>query len=143
MVAMLVHFLPTLSKAQQGPGIHFEQGLSWQQIKEKAKAEHKYIFVDCFATWCGPCKMMDQMVYPNDTVGRLMNDKFLSVRMQFDTSKTDNEEVKASYADAHQLMADYQVNAFPTFLFFSPEGQLVHKGLGFLMLPILKSNTIP
>ncbi len=36
--------------------IHFENGLSWEQIKEKAKAEHKYIFVDCYATWCGPCK---------------------------------------------------------------------------------------
>jgi thiol:disulfide interchange protein len=43
-------------------GIRFEHGLSWAQVKEKAKAENKYIFMDCYATWCGPCKAMDKNV---------------------------------------------------------------------------------
>jgi thiol:disulfide interchange protein len=43
-------------------GINFENNLSWEQVKEKAKAENKYIFVDCYATWCGPCKAMDKEV---------------------------------------------------------------------------------
>ncbi|MBO9572315.1 MAG: hypothetical protein J7497_08925, partial [Chitinophagaceae bacterium] len=33
-------------------GINFEVRLTWQQIKDKAKAENKFIFVDCYATWC-------------------------------------------------------------------------------------------
>jgi len=32
-------------------GIEFQQGLNWTQVKEKAVQEHKYIFVDCYATW--------------------------------------------------------------------------------------------
>ena len=43
-------------------GIHFVNGLSWQEVLQKAKAENKYIFVDCYATWCGPCKAMDKEV---------------------------------------------------------------------------------
>ena len=51
-----------MQPSQQYKGIHFEQGLSWKDILAKAKAEHKYIFVDCYATWCGPCKYMDKNV---------------------------------------------------------------------------------
>jgi len=124
--------LPMLTSAQIEQGMHFEKGLSWEQIRLKAKTEHKFIFVDCFATWCGPCKKMDREVYPNDTVGNFMNSAFISVKMQLDTSKNDNEEIKDRYADAHLIMVDYKVKAFPTFLFFSPNGKLVHRGLGFL-----------
>ena len=121
-------FSPTVVCAQ---GIHFENGLSWEQIKEKAKAENKYIFVDCYASWCGPCKKMDQEVYTEDSVGTVVNEKFISVKVQIDTSKNDNDAIKAWYADAHALMASYVVTAFPTFLFFSPSGELVHRGLGY------------
>ena len=47
-------------------GIHFEDGVSWQHVQQKAKAEDKYIFVDCYATWCGPCKQMDKKVCANE-----------------------------------------------------------------------------
>ncbi len=68
-------------------GIAFEEGLSWQQVKEKALAANKHIFLDIFATWCGPCKQMDKQVYPNDTVGRFMNARFISVKVQMDSTK--------------------------------------------------------
>ena len=68
----------TSSDRQQNPetdtsyhGIKWVTGLSWEQVLTKAKTENKFIFVDCYATWCGPCKVMDKDVYPNDTVGDL------------------------------------------------------------------------
>src|SRR5689334_7898174 len=39
-------------------GVQWTTGLSWEQVKQKAQLEKKYIFLDCLATWCGPCKMM-------------------------------------------------------------------------------------
>ncbi len=53
-------------------GITFEENLSWQQAKEKAKKENKYIFVDCYATRCGPCKQMEKEVYPSDKAGNFL-----------------------------------------------------------------------
>ncbi len=50
-------------------GIKFENELDWQQVLAKAKAENKYIFVDCYATWCIPCKKMDTDVYSSQKVG--------------------------------------------------------------------------
>ena len=34
------------------------QELTLAKALEKAKIENKYVFVDCYTSWCGPCKMM-------------------------------------------------------------------------------------
>ena len=70
-------------------GIRWTEGLTWEQVKQKAKQENKYIFLDCFATWCAPCKKMDLDVYTNDTVGSYFNEKFISVKVQMDKTKKD------------------------------------------------------
>lgn len=119
--------LPLLMHAQ---GIKFEEGLTWKQVLQKAKAQNKYIFVDCYATWCGPCKYMDKEIYPNDTAGAYYNDKFISVKFQMDTTKADDDLVKKMYADASKLMNKYKISAFPSFLFFSPDGNIVHREVG-------------
>lgn len=112
-------------------GIKWTQGLNWEQVRAKAKAENKYIFVDCYATWCGPCKQMDKEVYPLDTVGEVMNNKFISVKVQMDSTKNDSENVKKSYTIARALEKTYSIVGLPAYLFFSPEGEIVHKALGF------------
>jgi thioredoxin-related protein len=112
-------------------GIVFERDLHWQQVKEKAKAENKYIFVDCFTTWCGPCKKMDADVYAKDSVGDYMNAKFISLKLQLDTSKQDNDHIKSCYAEASAIQREYKVPGYPTYLFFSPDGKIVNRGMGY------------
>lgn len=124
----IVLLMPLFVCAQEG--IRFEESLSWSQVLQKAKKENKYIFVDCYATWCGPCKYMDKNIYPNDTVGSFFNEKFISVKIQMDTSKDDNEFVMGWYANAAMIKSKYKVSAFPTFLFFSPNGYAVHRNTG-------------
>jgi|SRR5579872_478388 len=63
-------------------GIHFEDGISWQHVRQKAKGENKYIFVDCYATWCGPCKKMDKKVYGNESSKAFLNGKFVLAKVQ-------------------------------------------------------------
>src|SRR5580658_460368 len=111
-------------------GIHFENESSWQEILQKAGKEHKYVFVDCYATWCAPCKQMDQTVYVDDSVAGIVNQNFISVKVQMDSAKNDAQEVKAWYETAHELGNKFQVIGFPTFLFFSPDGQVLHKAIG-------------
>ena len=124
----LLLVLPLFSLAQQG--MQFEHNLSWNEIKAKAKAENKYIFMDAYTTWCGPCKYMAANIFPMENVGAFFNKNFINVGTQLDTTKNDNEEVKKWYADAHAIMKDYKVNVFPTYLFFDPNGKLVHRAIG-------------
>jgi len=126
-LTLILLLIASITKAQ---GVQFITGQTWEQVKAKAKAENKFIFMDVYATWCGPCKLMDNEVYPKSNVGDFMNENFINVKLQYDTSKQDNEEVQKWYADAHSICEEYDVTAFPTYLFFSPDGRVVHRFSG-------------
>lgn len=120
----------------QDKGIKFEEELSWQQLKEKARSENKYIFLDCYATWCGPCKAMDHNIYSSEKVGAATNGKFIAVKVQFDKTEYDSKEIQAWYEDAKNIKKEYRVTVLPTFLFFSPDGKIVHRGGGYKDEPV-------
>lgn len=125
----------SLAQTNDLSSIQWTTGLTWEQVKEKAKKENKYIFIDAFATWCGPCKQMDRDVYSNDSVGAVLNEHFISVRVQMDKTNKDNEEIKKWYDDAEMLEKEYLVTGFPTFVFLSPEGIITNKASGFKPVP--------
>jgi thioredoxin-related protein len=120
-----------LAQTDSNQGIKWAKGLSWEQIKEKAKQENKFIFVDAFATWCGPCKKMDKEIYTDQGVGEVVNQNFLSVKVQMDQTSNDNEMIKSWYGVA-QTLNGYGIDGYPSFLFFSPDGKLAYKAVGFL-----------
>jgi len=124
---LLLPLLPFLACAQ---GVHFEDSLSWTAIRAKAKAENKYIFMDCYTTWCGPCRYMATQVFPQKESGDYFNDKFISVSVQLDTTKADNDIVRAWYADGHDIATKYGVRAYPTYLIFAPDGSPLHRMVG-------------
>jgi len=144
---IVVVSLPMFSAAQSDRRSPFASNLSWQQVREQARHENKYIFLDCFATWCGPCKLMDSMVYPSAEVKASLADRFISVRVQYDRTSHDDTNTRSWYGDADDIMKRYKVGAFPTFLFFSPDGRLVHRGMGGLsvdaFLSLLADATNP
>jgi thioredoxin-related protein len=132
-VAILLFY--SINLFSQTTGVQFIDNLTWNDLKQKAKTEKKNIFIDVYATWCGPCKDMDAKVYPKEEVGQFINDKFISVKVQQDKSEKDNAFIKSWYADAASIIKEYHVEAFPTYLFVSPEGKLMHKEIGFKEAP--------
>jgi thioredoxin-related protein len=112
-------------------GIHFLRFSNWEEAKKKAREENKFIFLDLYATWCGPCKQMENQVYVDKAVGNYFDDHFLSIKVQMDQTKNDNVDVKNWYADAKAIEKTYKIGAYPTFLFFSPSGALVGNEIGF------------
>lgn len=114
----------------ENKGVRFEDNLSWTAIQAKAKAENKYIFMDCYTTWCGPCRYMAKTIFPQPEAGAFFNDKFISVGVQLDSTVKDDARVKSWYADAHAIAEDYGVRAYPTYLIFSPDGRPLHRLIG-------------
>src|SRR5438128_2712589 len=131
--------MPFLIEAQTDTaykGIRFVEGLGWDQIKAKATTENKYIFVDCYATWCGPCKQMDKNIYPNEKVGEAMKDRFISIKVQFDKTSKDNDYVRSWYKYADDINREYNIIGYPTYLFFSPGGRIVHRDMSAKIYPL-------
>src|SRR6185437_531134 len=110
--------------------INFRNVKDWKEIVKVARSENKGIFVDCYATWCGPCKYMDNNTYLESGVAAFYNRQFVSIRVQCDTGKSDDPHVKSWYADARELIRRYRVYKYPCFLFFSPKGEPLNIGFG-------------
>ncbi|WNJ16133.1 DUF255 domain-containing protein [Pontibacter sp. G13] len=103
----------------QAAGIEFFHG-TWQEALDKAKAERKLIFMDAFTTWCGPCKAMARNTFTDAKVGDMFNKEFINVKMDMERG------------EGPDIARQYQVSAYPTFLFINHRGEIVHKGLGYM-----------
>jgi thioredoxin-related protein len=133
-ILMAVGLSQVYSQNDTTHGIAFEHGLSWQEVLQKAAKENKYVFVDCYASWCGPCKWMDKNVFEDDTVGDFMNKDFISVKIQMDSTRHDTPEIQQWYLIAHAFERQYRISGYPSYLFFSPGGGAIHKSVGSLEL---------
>jgi thioredoxin-related protein len=107
-------------KAKQG--IQFFKG-SWEDALAKAKETKKLLFIDAYATWCGPCKMMDKQVFVKKEVGDYYNKNFIPVKIDVES------------ATGRPIATKYKVTAMPTYLFVDGDGKLVYKKLGYMKPP--------
>ena len=98
-------------------GINF-QNLTLKEGLEKAQKENKKVFIDVYATWCGPCKYLSKSVFVDKDLGDFMNENFISL-------KIDGEK-----GDGLQLMNDFDLDSYPTMLFLNPEMSLLKKIVG-------------
>jgi len=112
----LIAFTSSTIYAQE-TGIKFFKG-TWSELLEKAKAEKKPFFVDIYAVWCGPCKWMSKNTFTNAQVGEYANQNYIAYKL-------DGEK-----GEGPTIAKKYNLEAYPTILFFSSEGNLVGTQVG-------------
>lgn len=98
----------------------FAQGIDFQKVPfsealELAKTQNKIVFVDCYTSWCGPCKFMADSIFPQKETGDYFNKRFIAVK--YDMEKLEAKE----FCDL------YTVSSFPTFWFISPCGEVLYR----------------
>jgi thioredoxin-related protein len=98
-------------------GMQFHEG-TWAEVLAEAKAKNKPIFVDAYATWCGPCKRMSADVFPDSKVGEFMNKNYISYKL--DVEKGEGVAFSEKYG----------VSLLPTLFYFDAQGELIHKVVG-------------
>ncbi|WP_160136604.1 thioredoxin family protein [Chryseobacterium sp. c4a] len=96
------------------------QELPFKEIIAKAKKEKKLVFIDAYASWCGPCKMMEKNVFPQKSVREYFNTNFINAR--FDMEK----------GEGRDLASKFGVRSYPTYLFLNGEGELVSRNTGYM-----------
>lgn len=105
--------------AQTTEGMKFcKEGTKFAEAVAQAKAEKKMVFLDCYTSWCGPCKMMARDIFPQKKVGDFMNPKFICIKIDMEKG------------EGPSLTQKFQVSAFPTFIIFNSDAQEIGRFLG-------------
>ena len=105
----------TLLRAQEG--VRFES-LTFEEALQKAKEENRWIFLDAYTSWCGPCKVMAEQVFTLAKAGVFFNSRFVNVK--YDMEKGEGPE----------LAKKLGIGAYPTFVLIRPDGVVHDKFVG-------------
>jgi thiol-disulfide isomerase/thioredoxin len=115
----LLFLLSTLFLAPSfSQGIEFIHDQKFQDILNMAKAQNKLVFMDCYTSWCGPCKRLASQVFPDTAVGNFFNATFVNTK--FDMEKDEGITIATKYA----------VRAYPTLLWLDADGNVKHRIVG-------------
>jgi len=94
--------------------------IPFKDLIAKAKKENKIVFIDAYASWCGPCKMMEKNVFTKKSVGDFYNKNFVNARI--DMEKGEGKEVAQKFG----------VRSYPTYLFLNGDGELISQNYGYM-----------
>lgn len=101
--------------AQAQEGIRFNNQGAFEAVLAESEQSGKLVFMDCYTSWCAPCKWMEKNVFINDTVSALYNARFVNYKMDMEKG------------EGPALTKRYGVKVFPTYLFLNGKGEVVHK----------------
>lgn len=114
----LILLMTTILQYTAGQGIQFDTTMtSWTAILQKASHLDKPIFVDVYTTWCGPCRWMQTNIFTQRKVGNFFNQHFLPIM------------IDAEKGFGIKFTSDNHINAYPTLLFFSSQGNIILGGV--------------
>jgi thioredoxin 1 len=123
-IVLLLAILPGATNAQKqaadgGKEIVFLED-AWGEALKQAAAQNKYIFVDAYATWCGPCKMLKSTTFKDKKAAEFYNKNFINVAIDMEKGQ------------GPQLAAQWRMEAYPTLIIFNSKGQPVLGTVGYI-----------
>lgn len=105
-------FLIAGAVLEDRPASNAVQWLSFEDAKGVAASQNKPIFVDVYADWCEPCKMMDKVVFPDDSVKGLLTTCYVLAKINGDDPVLGDS-----------LKRQLGIRAYPTYIVLGPMGR--------------------
>jgi thioredoxin-related protein len=113
-ILYLLIILSFSSYASDDKRIKFKEG-SRSKILNEANKQNKFIFIDIYAAWCGPCNGWMKNIFQNARVSEKFNKTFLNYKVDGDSFEGVNVGII------------HRVESYPTYLFVAPNGKVIHR----------------
>jgi thiol:disulfide interchange protein len=112
--------------AKAHPGIQFFQG-TWEEALAESAKTGKPIFLDAYAPWCGPCKLLDKRVFTQERAGEFFNEHFINVQLD-----VDSKELNGAPNPNIAVGDKYGVRAYPSLFIINSDGTMKASALGYM-----------
>ncbi len=113
----LSYYEQAIRELENRDGIQFVD-MNFDDALAKAKKEDKMLFLDCYTTWCAPCKTMNEQVFPLKIVGDYFKKHFIALKIDMEKG------------EGPVLQKRLGVDAFPTMFVLDGDGKVLLKLLG-------------
>jgi thioredoxin-related protein len=105
--------------------VNFFEG-SLNDVQRTAALEGKLYFIDFYAAYCLPCKLMDQTTFMDLELGEYVKRNYVPLKLNIEAF------------DAYEVRNKHEVKALPTVMIFSSSGELLESYEGSLTASKLK-----
>lgn len=107
-------FLSFLFSSEMVGKVEFFNG-SFPSVRQSAAANNRPFFAYFTASWCMPCRNMDQSTWLDPNLAEYIDDNYYGIKIDVDDF------------DGYAYKEQYKIRAYPTILLFEPDGTFMKR----------------
>jgi thioredoxin-related protein len=113
--------------------------MSWDQMMEAQKKQHRKVVVDVYTSWCGWCKKMESSTFTDKQIANYVNENFYAVKFDAETKeaiqfKGKQYQFVPQGVNGYNELAGQMLNnqmAYPTTVYFDENMEEIFPVPGF------------
>jgi thioredoxin 1 len=107
--------------------VHFYKG-SYDDFLREAKKQKKPVVLDFWASWCGPCKKMENETFANPNFISYINSNFMVYKVDIDSF------------DGMAIADRFSIDAYPTLVVLDAKSKYISRYRGFFPPDYLRNE---